>query len=93
MIRSLAVLLLLASSLAGQIYSPKVLREGQVDTTSLAALAEGIYRNSDAQTEREKAEAIWRFFLTDGRFVEPGRRPGKDLATVCRDAERMFELG
>ena len=29
-------------------------------------------RVAGAHTEREKAEAIWRFFLTDGRFVKPG---------------------
>ena len=32
----------------------------------------GIYEKSSAVTSREKAEAIWRFFLTDGRFVKPG---------------------
>ena len=55
-----------------QAYSPVVLKDGQIDSTSLKALTEGIYRQADAKTEREKAEAIWRFFLTDGRFVKPG---------------------
>jgi len=32
-----------------------------------------IYRNAGARTNREKAEALWRFLLTDGRFVEPGQ--------------------
>jgi hypothetical protein len=35
-------------------------------------LARGICEQAKAVTEREKAEAIWRFFLTDGRFVKPG---------------------
>lgn len=43
-----------------------------MDATNLKSLADGIYRLSGAKTPREKAEAIWRFFLTDGRFVEPG---------------------
>lgn len=55
-----------------QVYSPVVLKEGQVDTTDLAALAQSIYARAGAKTPREKAEAIWRFFLTDGRFVTPG---------------------
>ena len=29
-------------------------------------------RKPSAHTPRERAEAIWRFFLTDGRFVKPG---------------------
>jgi len=55
-----------------QVYSPKVLAQGQIDTTDLKSLAQGIYKNAHAVTEREKAEAIWRFYLTDGRFVKPG---------------------
>lgn len=58
--------------LNGQVYSPLVLKRGQADTTNLAALATGIFAQSHAQTDREKAEAVWRFFLTDGRFVKPG---------------------
>ena len=55
-----------------QVFSPKVLTPMQVDTTDLTAMVQGIYRNAHAVTDREKAEAIWRFFLTDGRFVKPG---------------------
>ncbi len=66
------VTVMLAGSLPAQVFSPKVLLAGQVDTTDLRALAEGIYRATDAATPRQKAEAIWRFFLTDGRFVPPG---------------------
>ena len=36
------------------------------------SLAKGIYEEASAITPRKKAEAIWRFFLTDGRFVKPG---------------------
>jgi hypothetical protein len=38
----------------------------------LRLFAEGIYLQAGAQTPRERAEDIWRFFLTDGRFVKPG---------------------
>ncbi len=55
-----------------QVYSPKVLRAGQVDTSNLAAMARGIFETAHAVSPRQKAEAIWRFFLTDGRFVKPG---------------------
>ncbi len=55
-----------------QIYSPVVLKKGQPDPTSLQAMARGIFVQSAAVTPRQKAEAIWRFFLTDGRFVKPG---------------------
>src|ERR1035438_10715674 len=57
---------------AGQVYSPKVLLKGQPDASDLRSLAEGIYAQAAAHTPRERAEAIWRFFLTDGRFVKPG---------------------
>lgn len=67
-----AVCLAAAPSLGAQVYSPKVLKLGQPDTTDLKSLAAGIYRNAHAVTDREKAEAIWRFYLTDGRFVKPG---------------------
>jgi hypothetical protein len=60
------------SSLHAQVYSPKVMTPDQVDTTNLKTLARDIYRNAHAITPREKAEAIWRFYLTDGRFVKPG---------------------
>jgi hypothetical protein len=63
---------LLASCAMAQVYSPLVLREGQPDPTNLQRFVSTIYRNAGAQTPRQKAEAIWRFFLTDGRFVKPG---------------------
>ena len=62
----------LAVSLSAQVYSPKVLVKGQPDPTSLARFAQGIYEQAGAKTPRERAEAIWRYFLTDGRFVAPG---------------------
>lgn len=55
-----------------QVYSPKVVLAGQPDTTDLKSLTQTLYANAHATTEREKAEAIWRFLLTDGRFVKPG---------------------
>ena len=57
---------------AAQVYSPLVLRKGQPDPTDLKRFTAAIYQQSGARTPREKAEAIWRFFLTDGRFVKPG---------------------
>ena len=63
---------MLSSGLAAQVFSPVVLRQGQPDPTDLRRLASGICANAKAVTPREKAEAIWRFFLTDGRFVKPG---------------------
>ena len=68
----LALALVLTAGLEAQVYSPTVLRKGQVDTSNLTALAQGIYAQTGAVTDRQKAEAIWRFFLTDGRFVKPG---------------------
>lgn len=62
-----------AASPARLVVSPWVLARGQADTRDLARLARDIYRAADARTDREKAEAIWRFLLTDGRFVEPGQ--------------------
>jgi hypothetical protein len=62
----------LAAAVHAQVYSPRVLVKGQVDSTDLNTLARGIYDHAHAATPREKAEAIWRFFLTDGRFVKPG---------------------
>jgi len=61
-----------APSLHAQVYSPKITKVGQVDTSNIKSLVEGIYRQYNAKTDREKAEAIWRFYLTDGRFVKPG---------------------
>lgn len=66
------LLLISISPLQAQVYSPKVLRQGQIDSSNLAALAKGIVEQAGAHTSRQKAEAIWRFFLTDGRFVPPG---------------------
>jgi len=63
---------LLATAAHAQVYSPRVLVKGQVDSSDLNTLARGIYDHAHAVTRREKAEAIWRFFLTDGRFVKPG---------------------
>ncbi len=73
--RPIIAALLLACSIGSteaQVYSPRVLKKGQPDTSNLSALAQGIFTQSDARTARQKAEAIWRFFLTDGRFVKPG---------------------
>ena len=70
--RLLALAILSASLMSAQIYSPKVLRAGQPDATDLKQFAAAIYRQAGAVTPRAKAEAIWRFFLTDGRFVKPG---------------------
>ena len=71
-LRLAAALALTAGFSTAQVYSPKVLRKGQIDASSLESLVQGIYAEAGATTDREKAEAIWRFFLTDGRFVEPG---------------------
>ena len=68
----LLALLALACGLNAQVYSPKLLRAGQPDSTDLKKFAAAIYAQAGAQTSRQKAEAIWRFFLTDGRFVKPG---------------------
>jgi hypothetical protein len=72
MLRQFCFALLLTCCVHAQIYSPRVLRKGQPDASDLKALARGIFDAADAQTPRAKAEAIWRFFLTDGRFVKPG---------------------
>ena len=69
---SIFLLILFASTSHAQVYSPKVLHKGQPDPTDLGRLAEGIYAEAGAQTPRERAEAVWRYFLTDGRFVKPG---------------------
>ncbi len=70
--KKLMVALLFGALLRAQVYSPKLLRENQPDTSDLAAFANAIYTGAHAETPRQKAQAIWRFFLTDGRFVEPG---------------------
>ena len=61
-----------AFTATAQVYSPKVLLKGQPDASDLRLLAAGIYAHAHAHTPRERAEAVWRFFLTDGRFVKPG---------------------
>jgi hypothetical protein len=61
-----------ALAAGAQVYSPTVLRKGQPDASDLRKLAAGIYAGAGARTPRERAEAVWRFFLTDGRFVKPG---------------------
>ena len=68
----LALLLVVDCEGGAQVYSPTLRLKGQIDSSSLAAFAAGIYAQSGAVTPRQKAEAIWRFFLTDGRFVKPG---------------------
>ena len=67
-----AALLAGAVSLHAQVYSPRITKQGQPDVADLKAMTAEIYRQADATTERAKAEAIWRFYLTDGRFVKPG---------------------
>ncbi len=70
--KRLLLVLLFAAGCSAQVYSPLVLRKGQPDPTDLKRFTAAIYQQSGAKTPREKAEAIWRFFLTDGRFVPPG---------------------
>ena len=70
--RALVLLLLLAVAAPAQVYSPRVLLQGQPDPSDLTRFANGICDRADAATPRARAEAIWRFFLTDGRFVAPG---------------------
>ena len=71
--RRLTILLLTGTLFCpAQVYSPTAVKQGQPDASSLESLVQGIYATSSAVTPREKAEAIWRFFLTDGRFVKPG---------------------
>jgi hypothetical protein len=71
-LRNLVLGASLAMASVAQVYSPKVLLKNQPDASDLGKLARGIYVNAGAKTPREQAEAIWRFFLTDGRFVKPG---------------------
>ncbi len=70
---SLALFVPAAPAAAQSVLSPGVLAVGQPDTRDLGRLARDIYRNAGATTDRQKAEALWRFLLTDGRFVEPGQ--------------------
>jgi len=66
------VVLLKATLLSAQVYSPGVLLKGQPDARDLESLVQDLYSEAGAVTERRKAEAIWRYLLTDGRFIEPG---------------------
>lgn len=61
-----------APGLQAQVFPPVILLEEQPDPTGLRRLAEGVIANAKAATPRRKAEAVWRFFPTDGRFVPPG---------------------
>jgi hypothetical protein len=70
--RLIAGLVLSAALATGQIYSPKLLREGQPDAADLKEFVQAIYKKAHATSPRAKAEAIWRFFLTDGRYVKAG---------------------
>ncbi len=66
------VLLAASTNICAQVYSPQITKVGEVDTTNLKSMVQEIYKQADAHTDRQKAEAIWRFYLTDGRFVKPG---------------------
>ncbi len=70
--RVLICALLIGMSVPAQIYSPHVIKSGQPDAHDVTTMVRGIFEQAHAKTPREKAEAIWRFFLTDGRFVKPG---------------------
>src|SRR6476646_4389645 len=70
--KRITLMCVLAAAAHAQVYSPRALVKGQVDSSDLDTLARGIYGQAHAGTPREKVEAIWRFFLTDGRFVKPG---------------------
>ena len=72
MTRLIALVMWWGVLLEAQVYSPIVTKAGQVDTSTLPNLVRDIYKESKAVTPEQKAEAIWRFFLTDGRFVKPG---------------------
>ena len=72
LIALIALLLSAQRCLFAQVYSPEVTKVGQVDTSNMKSLVQGIYAKYHARTDRQKAEAIWRFYLTDGRFVKPG---------------------
>src|SRR5512136_1011369 len=70
--KRLVLSLLIAAASRAQVYSPRVTLKGQIDSFDLPTLVRGIYDHAHAVTPRAKAEAIWRFFLTDGRYVKPG---------------------
>jgi len=46
-----------------------MLRQGQPDSSDLARLVQGIYAEAGARTAKDRAEAVWRFYLTAGRRV------------------------
>jgi hypothetical protein len=71
-LRAVILAVAFAMTAAAQVYSPKVLRKGQPDASDLRLLAQGIYAQANAHTPRQQAGAVWRYFLTDGRFVKPG---------------------
>jgi hypothetical protein len=70
--KRLGLVFCIALSAHAQVCSPRITRQGQIDSWDLPTLVHGIYQQARATTPREKAEAIWRFFLTDGRYVKPG---------------------
>lgn len=67
-----AAIALSCSAACAQVYSPKVLSSGEPDTTDLKSLTETLYAQARATTDRDRAETLWRYLLTDGRFVKPG---------------------
>ncbi len=62
----------LVSPARARVFTPWVTVKGQPDTRDLGRLTATLYENAGAVTDREKAETLWRYLLTDGRFVEPG---------------------
>jgi len=66
-----AAIALSCSAACAQVYSPKVLSSGEPDTTDLKSLTETLYAQALATTDRDRAETLWRYLLTDGRFVKP----------------------
>jgi len=55
-----------------QVFTPWVVSKGEPDTRDLERVAQALYRKAGAVTDRQKAETLWCYLLTDGRFVEPG---------------------
>ncbi|MBW7995652.1 MAG: hypothetical protein FVQ81_03555 [Candidatus Glassbacteria bacterium] len=62
----------LVQPLAAQVHTPWVTLRGEPDTRDLGRLVTTLYENAAAVTDRQKAETLWSYLLTDGRFVEPG---------------------
>ncbi|MEA1997109.1 MAG: hypothetical protein U9N45_05695 [Gemmatimonadota bacterium] len=69
---AIALLIFLPGLSSAQVCSPWVLKKGQPDTRVLSKTVHALYSQVHAETHRERAETIWRFLFTDGRFVEPG---------------------